>query len=73
MTSQTTLGDMIIELLRAYPIDPSDGLLQAGLRMEFGAAVSKGRIRVAAAELARTGLIDISPRTSGPWRYSLNP
>ena len=73
MTSDITLEDMIVELLAAYPIDPSESLLRAGLRMEYGVSASKGRIRFAAAELARAGEVDIAPEASGPWRYSLTP
>ena len=72
MTTTLSLEDMIVELLAAYPIDPSESLLQAGLRMEYGISTSKGRIRFAAAELARAGEIDIRPRTTGSWRYSID-
>lgn len=71
MTTQVTIGEMIVELVAAYPIDPSESLLQAGLRMEYGVTASKGKIRFAAVELARAGEIDVAPRTSGSWRYSL--
>jgi len=72
MTTRMTLEDMIVELVAAYPIDPSESLLQAGLEMEYGVAASKGKLRVAAAELARAGELDIAPRTGGSWRYSLD-
>ena len=72
MTTDLSLRDMIVELLSAYPIDPSDSLLQAGIRMEYGFAASKGRIRFAAAELAKAGQVEIAPQTGGNWRYSLN-
>lgn len=72
MTTQIPLRDMIVELLAAYPIDPSESLLQAGLRAEYGVSASTGTIRFAAAELAKAGEIDIVPRTGGSWRYSLD-
>ncbi len=71
MTTQLTLNDMIVELLAAYPIEPSESLLQAGLRMEYGVSVSKGKVRFAAAELANAGEVDIAPHTREHWRYSL--
>lgn len=71
MTNQILLRDMIVELVAAYPIDPSESLLQAGLRMEYGISVSKGKLRFAAAELAKAGELDIVPQTRGSWRYSL--
>ena len=71
MTNQILLRDMIVELVAAYPIDPSESLLQAGLKMEYGISVSKGKLRLAAAELAKAGELDIDPRTGGSWRYSL--
>ena len=73
MTTTLTLEDMIVELLAAYPVDPSGSLLQAALRVEYGVSVSRGRMRFAAARLARAGEVDIGPRTGGPWRYSLAP
>ena len=73
MSAQLTLEDQIAELVAAYPIDPPESLLQAGLQMEYGISASKGQIRFAAAELAKAGEIDIAPRTGGSWRYSLTP
>ena len=73
MSAQLTLEDQIVELVAAYPVDPSESLLQAGLQMEYGISASKGKIRLAAAELAKAGEIDIAPRTGGSWRYSLTP
>ena len=72
MATSTTLTEMIVELLRAYPIDPSERLLQAGLEMEYDVSASRGTIRSVAADLAKAGEIDIAPRKSGDWRYSLN-
>ena len=72
MTTHHSLRDMIVELLSAYPIDPSDSLLQAAIRIEYGIDASKGRIRLAAAELAKAGRVDIAPKTGGNWRYSLS-
>lgn len=71
MSTRLTLEDMIVELVAAYPIDPSESLLQAGIRMEYGLPVSRGEMRFAAAELANSGEIDIAPRPGGSWRYSL--
>lgn len=71
MSTQITLEDMIVELVEAYPIDPSESLLQAGLRMEYGISASKGKIRFAAAELAKAGEIDIVPKSRESWQYSV--
>lgn len=72
MTTQISLEEMIVELLAAYPIDPSEGLLQAGLQMEYGVSTTQGKIRFAAAKLARAGEIDVVPRAGGSWRYSIS-